>query len=125
MVSPVRARFQEQGMGSATIHNMTLQGQCHRTQSLTVNLWVVGSSVKAILRYLSQSQEARPKMELDPILGLDCPLPHSQATGQTTESSHYFNPDWASVPDAPIFQPPKSYRAQEQALKRGEKVMET
>lgn len=93
MVSPVRARFQEQGMVSATIHNMTLQAQCHRRQSLAVNLWAVGSSMKAILRDLSQSQEARPKTEVDPIWGLDCPLPHSQATGQTTGSSHYFKSD--------------------------------
>ena len=33
MVPPVRARFQEHGMGSATIHKVTLQEQCQSTVS--------------------------------------------------------------------------------------------
>lgn len=100
-MSPVRAGFQEQGIGSSVIHSMTLQGQCHRAEPLTVSLWAVGSSVEVTWACLSQSQGARTKPVR--ILGLGCSPPHPQVTGQTPESPPHFKQDQPQSPPHPFF----------------------
>lgn len=99
-MSPVRAGFQEQGIGSSVIHSMTLQGQCHRAEPLTVSLWAVGSSVEVTWACISQSQGARTKPVC--ILGLGSSPPHPQVTGQTPESPPHFKQDQPQSPPHPF-----------------------
>lgn len=113
MVSPVRARLQEQGIGSATIYNVNLQGQHHRAQPLTVSFWAVGPSMKVILRDLSRSLEARPETEFDPILGLDRPQPTHKPLVKL--SLHQIEPQCPLHP----YSPPNSYRASTEEGREG------